>query len=772
MSMASRCWTCCSSWIMKDSDTPEDVQVKRGMTPFFITLCLMYTTVFAHRAFEEFNVLLFTGLGLGSLASLQGLIGGIFGANMMTCVKIFILTFTISCLVIDWFAAATVRDRVWPVIVLVLDTSLIYDTPRVTPYVLGMTFLWLICERNESVFRFGLYDLFQTEDSVVICDCATPPCALTFQAPTTGAMYWMILVGDFYLTRGFSIGMRRELRRVQASIKVAEDIAYALAIYDVDAAETAITAREDFPEELAQSFQQLLSNLRVYKDYLPELLFSRLEGGHSEASVPPPRTPGGQVVNIGVVVTEIQDGAELWGQYPQAMHEASRTHSTVLRGLAREHYGYEVKFIGDSLMLAFHSAANAVIFGVRAQLQLVECDWPQVLCLDDGDALDASDEGFLWHGLKVGIGIHWGSAQPEKNPVTGRYDYLGSTVNTASSMAALSKGGLTGITQAVVDEAGLLPPGLGYDSGDGMIFYLQEDLKTFMAPMGETELRSVDDGMVITHLILPWRLMMRRELIKEPKDGVSEVEGYSPPACNFFFSDFNAFGREAPPTPFTGDSPVSSPLELEPDPSYAASIASPSTELRWTPKTSLGLQAVGIGSCATVRADFFEVPRMEEETAMTKLLAEVETAAIRTEGQVVCVLSAVCILGWNVGSRCYDHVAQSAHFVGVVKLDPSVKTHTGAATGRMLCGNISGARMRYATVAGSSVELSFSLADFAALHSLSFMASGEIGTFLAREGLARQCGRWIDMRGEESVMWGRMHEDDSLEERAKLADEV
>eukprot|EP00756_Hemistasia_phaeocysticola_P021631 Hpha_TRINITY_DN15786_c0_g1::TRINITY_DN15786_c0_g1_i3::g.37386::m.37386 len=65
-----------------------------------------------------------------------------------------------------------------------------------------------------------------------------------------------------------------QLKRETSSIDVAADIAGALAVYDVDAAEEALLkGMPDLPVEMAESYLQLLGNLRSYKPYLPQSCF-------------------------------------------------------------------------------------------------------------------------------------------------------------------------------------------------------------------------------------------------------------------------------------------------------------------------------------------------------------------------------------------------------------------------------------------------------------------------------------------------------------------
>eukprot|EP00756_Hemistasia_phaeocysticola_P021896 Hpha_TRINITY_DN15801_c0_g1::TRINITY_DN15801_c0_g1_i1::g.188198::m.188198 len=79
------------------------------------------------------------------------------------------------------------------------------------------------------------------------------------------AVMGMLLLSDFYFTRGFALDMRDQLSRIEASVKAASDVAAALARYDVDVAEAAITSGSNLPTELARPFLALLSNLRSYK---------------------------------------------------------------------------------------------------------------------------------------------------------------------------------------------------------------------------------------------------------------------------------------------------------------------------------------------------------------------------------------------------------------------------------------------------------------------------------------------------------------------------
>eukprot|EP00756_Hemistasia_phaeocysticola_P026494 Hpha_TRINITY_DN16066_c3_g5::TRINITY_DN16066_c3_g5_i1::g.119891::m.119891 len=257
------------------------------------------------------------------------------------------------------------------------------------------------------------------------------------------------------------------------------------------------------------------------------------------------------------------------------------------------------------------------MFGVEAQLRLVQSEWPASLCEHPLCSPQTGPRGeILWHGIRVNIGISWGPAQREKNSLTQRYDYTGSTVTAACSvLSALGHGGLTGVTQAVVDAVGLPPYGPGEDRA--LAFLLEDDLKVYMGPMSQ---RDEEDPV---HVILPWALMARREVVppqplipSEPSDAVPQMHLVLP---------------LTPPSPW-------SCFSVDASDSYSGGSA-----------TSLGLSS-GMGTCATVRGKFSGMVERDVEGGISQLLGAVECAALRTQGQMVCVVSALCNVAWNAAN--------------------------------------------------------------------------------------------------------------------------
>ena len=123
------------------------------------------------------------------------------------------------------------------------------------------------------------------------------------------------------------------------------------------------------------------------------------------------------------------------------MEEALHLHDSLMRRLIAEHNGYEVKTEGDAFMVAFYSVDEAVKWCCAVQRMLLEEEWPaSLLVLPDGDAVKESN-GWLWRGLRVRMGLHYGKMLRKRNLKTGRYDYFGPAVNLAARVAGLARGG-------------------------------------------------------------------------------------------------------------------------------------------------------------------------------------------------------------------------------------------------------------------------------------------------------------------------------------------
>eukprot|EP00756_Hemistasia_phaeocysticola_P040032 Hpha_TRINITY_DN16843_c1_g1::TRINITY_DN16843_c1_g1_i16::g.152252::m.152252 len=271
-----KCCTKCSGWIMHSGDTPEDTRIKRALTPVAMGLTL-YTTFFIvterDRTFEDPWI---AALACFTIGFLQFFVRGLLGKSMRTTLAIYIAFATVAIVLYDIHLASLIKRRAWSFVVLALDLALVFEVSSVIPLTLATTLIYLLVERAESAFRFGLYDLVEGRwDTPEVCECANPPCAYGVSGLGSWIGFAVVLLVDFHLTRGFAYDLRHQLRRVRASVEVAAEVASALAKYDIERAESYICEDTGLPDELKLCYQDILSNLRGYRAYLPEALIPR-----------------------------------------------------------------------------------------------------------------------------------------------------------------------------------------------------------------------------------------------------------------------------------------------------------------------------------------------------------------------------------------------------------------------------------------------------------------------------------------------------------------
>jgi len=141
-----------------------------------------------------------------------------------------------------------------------------------------------------------------------------------------------------------------------------------------------------------------------------------------------------------VAFTDIQSSTKLWSNAPADMAAAIEIHHREIRKVIAKYRGYEVKTVGDSFMVAFSSACDAVHFAVGIQAALFNCkDWSPainqlyatMLSNKDDTPPNATDAD-MWNGLRVRVGVHTGMGQINKDPVSLSYDYYGTVVNCAA----------------------------------------------------------------------------------------------------------------------------------------------------------------------------------------------------------------------------------------------------------------------------------------------------------------------------------------------------
>eukprot|EP00756_Hemistasia_phaeocysticola_P031181 Hpha_TRINITY_DN16336_c10_g1::TRINITY_DN16336_c10_g1_i1::g.60717::m.60717 len=707
-SKRERFYTRCAEYTVRDNDSPEDAHLKRSMTPVCLA-CLIATLSVAVQSRVP-NSLSQVGGWIGVLGNVIFLIGAKAGLPPRRLLDVFLGAGLLAILAVDVVVAGQLLSRSWSCVVIILDATLVFNAHYAIAPIITFTLLYLLVERFEAVSRFGLYDwTYWGDDRETTCNCSEPPCTIgIWEGVNTYAVPVFVLLVDFHLTRTFASGMRSQMAMMQTSVRVSERVAHALSRYHIDEAQAAIEAEgEALPEELRSSFQGLVYNLNQYKPFLPSALLR--EDKDSPDMVQPP-CGGGEEVRLTMVFTDIQSSTMLWESHPQEMQTALETHNRVIREVATSNNGYECKVIGDSFMLAFEHAEQAVEFGLEAQVALVRTEWPQDLCLHPLCAKvgGTADDTPLWYGVRVRIAMHTGDVRGARNPLSGRFDYFGSTVNIASRVeGALRRGGLTGVTEAVMEECSNLAS--------------RQDI--LVAPLGEVELRGVAVKIPL-FVIMPSVLVERihdrstRPISPAPGSASSSSAGKS---VNIASSGSSACSRR--PSPFD-------PL--------------PMVRLSLTER---------LGSVAVVRARLRDMPRSEVEGGLSELLAMTEVSGMRTQGVVVTAVSSLCVVVWNASKPCATHVDQCALFVGIVcARDTHPVAHLGVASGMLLSGNISGDQRRFATVIGESVELCLGLSDDAEQQTVPALLIGAVGEYLEEEGSTQRTSEWRSLSNLRRVV--------------------
>src|SRR5215216_4792905 len=95
--------------------------------------------------------------------------------------------------------------------------------------------------------------------------------------------------------------------------------------------------------------------------------------------------------------TDIEGSTRLAQQYPEAMPALLARHREILQESIQAQGGYIFQVVGDSFSAAFHSAREALLAALDAQIHLYHADWASL-------------------PFKVRMGIHTGAATLADDP--------------------------------------------------------------------------------------------------------------------------------------------------------------------------------------------------------------------------------------------------------------------------------------------------------------------------------------------------------------------
>eukprot|EP00817_Percolomonadidae_sp_ATCC50343_P003580 CAMPEP_0117426718 /NCGR_PEP_ID=MMETSP0758-20121206/6755_1 /TAXON_ID=63605 /ORGANISM="Percolomonas cosmopolitus, Strain AE-1 (ATCC 50343)" /LENGTH=709 /DNA_ID=CAMNT_0005212013 /DNA_START=519 /DNA_END=2645 /DNA_ORIENTATION=- len=218
---------------------------------------------------------------------------------------------------------------------------------------------------------------------------------------------------------------------------------------------------------------------------------------------------------VALVFTDIQDSTKLWEHDQEAMQSAVMIHNRVMREAILEFNGYEVKTEGDAFMISFESVRAAVECCSAVQLRLLEETWPEGLIPEyfvpeSIQEVRDEEDNILFRGLRVRMGIHFGSPVCKVDSTTGRMDYFGPVVNRAARVSGKAKGGQILVSDSVWNQ---IRENLDME-GVGTLWSNR---------VGTTQLRGMEDKPEVIWSILPHRLHKRETLKKRTAAGQRQL---------------------------------------------------------------------------------------------------------------------------------------------------------------------------------------------------------------------------------------------------------
>ena len=422
---------------------------------FLLIMCFLafFTTVIVITTLHLRRTLYLMGCASVGIASYGGIAAMLCGAP---------LSQRLICACSGLVALGLVLGDLWSIanltttaagFVVVIDLLLVLRADdRFTAVLVTLIIFWIVVTQVELALRFGLTDVpgtssYEHRRDLFIgqADCAKPPCAHSPQLIISNVSFaaGLVLV-DFVATRGFAREAMKEQAAMERTINAVQKIASLLAGYDVEGVARMLKDQETLlPEEMHATLQTLEENLRRYRPYLPAALFEEMETEEREkvqftSAVP----PGLDNERATIVFTDIRASTSIWEYAPEGMRAALNVHNAVMREVMGEFGGYEVKTIGDAFMIAFSSTTDGVNFGLCVHERLRTADWPASLL---EEVPICAEQGSLWGGLTVRIGVNTGPVTVEQNTLTGRTDYFGHTVNVASRLESTCKPGAVAV---------------------------------------------------------------------------------------------------------------------------------------------------------------------------------------------------------------------------------------------------------------------------------------------------------------------------------------
>jgi class 3 adenylate cyclase len=194
--------------------------------------------------------------------------------------------------------------------------------------------------------------------------------------------------------------------------------------------------------------------LSYYLTNLPliEMVAREFSSPRSTKMAEPEQAPMGEICSV---FTDIIDSTNLWEHNQKAMQAALKLHDSIIRTELLRFGGYEVKTLGDGFHASFSQPEAALNFCMATQRKLRTAVWPREIveyALREGYG-DGRSRSLEPRGLRVRMGIHFGRPfSCRVDQLTGRVDYHGPMINTASRIQAEAEGDEIAVSDAFIVE--------------------------------------------------------------------------------------------------------------------------------------------------------------------------------------------------------------------------------------------------------------------------------------------------------------------------------
>ena len=338
----------------------------------------------------------------------------------------------------------------WMGMTIVMDVCLLVScSANCQTFLQFITVCYIIAKMFEEAEQVGLYEVFpnNTGRETVVYKKGDWWVALVV---CLTRMY--IFLGDFALTRRFAHGMRTEKQKAQDSVTLAGQVAQAMARFDLKSAGDLVEG-EGERCGLHQAFTDILGNLHLYEPFLPSSLFSStaqpsISNNSDDQRMSPVyyRAPPGLNGSAAILFCTIENISLLWEQVPILTRKAIQTYRSIARDLLQEHGGYEVKTIGDGIMLSFDTSVAAVNYSIDLHQAVMDTRWPDLTRVKGCERFDD------WNGPRLRIGIHKGPVEIEPNSINSSSEYSGPVVGIAANIEMTGIGGSTCVSHTVLKE--------------------------------------------------------------------------------------------------------------------------------------------------------------------------------------------------------------------------------------------------------------------------------------------------------------------------------